>query len=320
MEPLADEDVRALAEAAAEGELPDELAQLLAERTGGNPYFVGEAIRDLRERGALKREHRQVVLVGEASIPAAVQESLQARLDRLDPDARELLTTAAVMGRSFSLPLLERLLPRARLRPMLAELEWRQLVVEERNGAEPEYRFRHGLVREAADGMLVEVRRRELHLRVGEALVELHRDSPAEAYGLLARHFAEADSPIARRVPPEGGRRGPGGLRRQGGDRALIGGRSPSWSGPATRRVPAQMLLGIALTHHLAFDYPAANEAFGEAFARPVPAPVRLEPSERITWAMTAAWDGAVAPGHSWTPGPRPRSQEFFPRPGRDRT
>ena len=62
-----------------------------------------------------------------------------------------------------------------------------------------------------------------------------------------------------------------------------------------------QTLLRIALTHHLAFDYPAANEAFGEAFARPAPAPVRLEPSERITWAMTAAWDGAVAPGHSWT-------------------
>ena len=115
LEPLPDADARALAEADAGGELPEDLAQLLAERAGGNPYFVGEAIRDLRERGALERENGRVVLVGEASIPAALQEALQARLDRLDAEARELITTAAVIGRSFGLPLLERLLPRARL-------------------------------------------------------------------------------------------------------------------------------------------------------------------------------------------------------------
>ena len=302
MEPLTDHDVRALAEAAAEGELPDELAQLLAERTGGNPYFVGEAIRDLRERGALKREHRQVVLVGEASIPAAVQEALQARLGRLDADARELLTTAAVIGRSFGLALLERLLPRAQLRPTLAELEWRQLVVEERSGAAPEYRFRHGLVQEVAYGTLVEARRRELHLRAGEALVELHRDSPAEAYGLLAHHFAEADEPeraveyllkagdAARAAYAEGEavnlyRRALGFMERTG-DQAQA----------------RQTLLKIGLTHHLAFEYRAANEAFSEAFATPAPAPPQLEPSERITWALSTTWDRAVAPGHSSDP------------------
>jgi ABC-type transport system substrate-binding protein/class 3 adenylate cyclase len=301
LEPLPDADARALAEADAGGELPEELAQLLGERTGGNPYFVGEAIRDLRERGALERENGHVALVGEASIPAAIQEALQARLDRLDAEARELLTTAAVIGRSFGLPLLERLLPRARLLPTLSELEWLQLVVEERSGAAPEYRFRHGLVQEAAYGTLLEARRRELHLRVGEALQELHRDSPAEVHGLLARHFAEGDDPeraveyllkagdAARAVYADEEaielyRRALGFMERTGDE--------------ARAR---QTLLKIALTHHLAFDYRAANEAFGEAFARPAPPPDRLEPSERITWALTAAWDRAVAPGHSWS-------------------
>ena len=124
LEPLGDADARALAEADAGGELPDELARLLGERTGGNPYFVGEGIRDLRERGALERENGRIVVVGDASVPGAIQEALQARLGRLGGDARELLTTAAVVGRSFGLPLLERLLPRARLRPMLSELQW----------------------------------------------------------------------------------------------------------------------------------------------------------------------------------------------------
>jgi ABC-type transport system substrate-binding protein/class 3 adenylate cyclase len=301
LEPLPDADAHALAEADAGGELPEELAQLLAERTGGNPYFVGEAIRDLRERGALERENGHVVLVGEASIPAAIQEALQARLDRLDSEAHELLTTAAVIGRSFDLPLLERLLPRARLLPTLSELQWLQLLVEERSLPTLEYRFRHGLVQEVAYGTLVEARRRQLHRRVGEALLELHRDSPAEVYGLLARHFADADEPeraveyllkagdAARAVHAEEEaielyRRALGFMERTGDE--------------ASAR---QTLLKIALTHHLAFDYDAANEAFSEAFARPEPPLARLEPSERITWAMPAAWDREVTPGHSDT-------------------
>ena len=300
LEPLADEDARALAAADAGGELPEDLAQLLAERAGGNPYFVGEAIRDLRERGALERERDQLVLVGEASIPAAIQEALQARLDRLGPEARELVTTAAVIGRSFGLPLLERLLPQARLLPTLSELQWLQLLAEERSGAAPEYRFRHGLVQEAAYGTLVEARRRELHLRVGEALLELHRDSPAEVYGLLAHHFAEADEPgravefllkagdAARAVYAEEDaielyRRALGFMERTGDE--------------ARAR---ETLLKVGLTHHIAFDYHAANEAFGEAFARPAPAPRRLEPTERITWATGAAWPfEELAPGLS---------------------
>ncbi len=301
LEPLPDADAHALAVADAGGELPEELAQLLAERTGGNPYFVGEAIRDLRERGALARENGRVVFAGEASIPAAIQEALQARLDRLDAEAREVVTTAAVIGRSFGLPLLERLLPRARLLRTLSELQWLQLVVEERGGAAPEYRFRHGLVQEVAYGTLVEARRRELHLRVGEALVELHGDSPEEVYGLLARHFAEADEPT--RACEYLLKAGDAARAVYADEEAIeFYRRALSFMEQTGDEVRArQTLLKIALTHHLAFNYPAANEAFGEAFARPAPTPVRLEPSERITWAMTAAWDGAVAPGLSWT-------------------
>ena len=141
LEPLEDEEVRTLAEADAGGVLPQEVAQLLSERTGGNPYFVGEAVRDLRERGALERRDGRLVLVGDASIPAALQEALQARLGRLDDEARALITTAAVIGRSFGFPLLERLLPPAQLLPTLSELQWLQLVVEERGGAAPEHPF-----------------------------------------------------------------------------------------------------------------------------------------------------------------------------------
>jgi class 3 adenylate cyclase len=137
LEPLLDADAKALAEADVGGELPEEVALQLAERAGGNPFFVGEAVRDLQERGALLRENGRFVLVGDVSVPAAVQGALQARLDRLDPDARELITTAAVIGHTFGLPLLEHLLPQTRLPPTLSELQFLQLVVEARGGRVP---------------------------------------------------------------------------------------------------------------------------------------------------------------------------------------
>jgi oligopeptide transport system substrate-binding protein len=118
-------------------------------------------------------------------------------------------------------------------------------------------------------------------------------------YGLLARHFAEADEPeraveyllkagdAARGVYAEEEaielyRRALGFLDRMDDD--------------ARAR---QTLLKIALTHHLAFDFRAANDAFTQALARPAPLPPRMEPRERITWAVPTAWDRAAAPGHS---------------------
>jgi ABC-type transport system substrate-binding protein/class 3 adenylate cyclase len=302
LEALPDSDAHALAEVTAGGRLPGELAQLLTEQAGGNPYFVGEAVRDLLERGALGRKNGRLVLVGEASMPAALRETLQARLDRLGPDARDIITTASVIGRSFGLPLLEQLLPQARLQPTLSELQWLGLVVEERGGTAPEYRFRHGLVQEVAYDTLVEARRQELHRAVGEALVHLHRDSPAEVYGLLGRHFAEADEPgraveyllkaadaaravYANQEGVELYRKALGFMERTGDDERA-----------------RETLLKIALTHHLAFDFHRANAAFGEAFARRVPAPVRRAPTERITWALAAAGLTATAPGHGYSP------------------
>ena len=298
LEPLADADAHALAQADAGGKLPEELARILAAQTGGNPYFVGEAIRDLRERGVLERKNGRLVLVGEMSVPAAVQGALQARLDRLDGDARELITTAAVIGYSFGLPLLERVMPRAWLRSTLSELQWLQLVVEDRGGAAPEYRFRHGLVQEVAYNSLVEARRRQLHRAVGDALEDIHRDSPAEVWGLLAHHFAEADEPT--RAVEYLLQAGDGARAVYAQEEAIEFYRQALRFMERTgdQEQARRTLLKLGLTHHLAFDYLAANEAFAEAFAIQAPLPVRLEPCERITWAMTSAWDGGLAPGH----------------------
>ena len=179
---------RELAAGAAGAELPDALAALIAERAGGNPFFLEEALADLIERGALAERDGQL----ELAVPSAVQEALQARLDRLDPATREVVNVAAVIGQSFGLELLERVAPEDGLRRALSDLQRLDLVVEERRR---EYRFRHGLVQEVAYRSLLEPRRRALHGAVGRALEELHGESPGEVYGLLAWHFGQSDEP-----------------------------------------------------------------------------------------------------------------------------
>ena len=298
LQPLQAADVGALAGAVVGAEAPPDLVQLLAERVGGNPYFIGEVIRDLRERGVLERESGRVRLASEASIPAALQDALQARLERLDTETRELIRTAAVIGRSFDVPLLERLLPRAPLLRTLSALDGLHLLEGSRGLPAPEYRFRHGLVEEVAYATMPEPRRRELHRRVGEALEELHRDSPAEVYGVLARHFAGAADP-SRAVEYL--------LKAGDAARAMY---ADSEAAQLYRRALTFMertgddrharrtLLKLALTHHLAFEFGAAGETLAEAFSHPPHESVRLEPSERVTWATTAGWPVAeTAPG-----------------------
>jgi ABC-type transport system substrate-binding protein/class 3 adenylate cyclase len=299
--PLPESDVKALAELDAGGGLPEELAAMLSERTGGNPFFIQEALRDLRERGVLARRDDRFELTGEAAVPAAVQEALQARLGRLDAEAREVITTAAVIGRTFGLPLLGSILPRIRLRSTISELIWLRLVVEERRDPTPEYRFRHGLVREVAYGTLLEAQRRALHRRVGEALLDLHRGSPAEVYGLLAHHFSEADDPgLAVEYLLKAGDAARAGYAEDEAielyERALV---FMERTGDNERA--RKTLLRIGLSHHIAFSFEAAAQAFEAAFREPTkPASPRgPEPTERLTWATPLGWaHNEIAPGH----------------------
>ncbi|MGI8929089.1 MAG: ABC transporter substrate-binding protein [Candidatus Limnocylindrales bacterium] len=301
LQPLPDMDARALAEVDAGGELPSDVAQLFAERAGGNPYFVGEAVREMLERGALERRDGNLVLVGVASIPARLHEALQARLGRLGVDARELIATAAVIGRSFGLTLLEQVLPRTRLLSTLSELQWLGLIVQERSGPVPEYRFRHGLVQEVAYASLVEASRRDLHRRVGEALEGIHPEASQAEWGVLARHFAAAND--VERAADYHQKAGDAARSLYANDEALVHyERALAFLDQLGDSERARLtLFKVANTHHLAFDFGLANEAFTKAFEIPERAPQRLEPTEHVTWALTAAWDREVAPGHSYS-------------------
>ena len=300
--PLPADSSRVLVGHAADGELPESVAELLAERSGGNPFFLEEAFKDLVERGALERMNGSwelAVDVDELAIPAVVQGTLQARLDRLDPQTREMLSLAAVIGRTFGLPLLERLVPRDELMLGLTELQRLDLVVEKRRRPNPEYRFRHGLVQEVAYAGLVDSKRRKLHKRVGEALEDIYRDSPDEPYGLLARHFSVADEPekaVEYLLKAGDAARGvyadKEALEHYHKARSFL-------ARIGDERRTRDTLFKMALAYHLAFDFEKAEEIYDEAFCCRVGEDPRLEPTERLETA--SGRPGEFSPGEVYS-------------------
>jgi ABC-type transport system substrate-binding protein/class 3 adenylate cyclase len=289
LEPLPAAECASLARGVAHAALPAELVAALTERSGGNPFFLEEAVRNVLEAGAEATA---------SEIPTVVQEALQARLDRLPAGTREVVSLASVVGRTFTLPLLERLAPRERVLPALSELQQLDLVAEERRRPAPEYRFRHGLVQEAAYGSLTSAGKRALHRKVADALEELTAEEPERAFAALARHYAAADEP--RKAAEYLLRAGDAARSVYADEEAIAHYRRalPFLAELGDTGRAREALFKVALSHHLAFDFERANAAYGEAFALPEPAPVRMEPVAHVDARVSRSSERAV-PGYA---------------------
>jgi tetratricopeptide (TPR) repeat protein len=169
------------------------LTQLLIARTEGNPFFLEESVRTLAETGVLVGEpgvYRLAQALPTIQVPATVQAVLAARIDRLPPEEKRLLQTAAVIGTAVPLPLLQAIaeLPEAALHRGLAHLQAAEFLYETRLFPEQEYTFKHALTHEVAYGSLLLERRRELHARIVEAIETLHRGRLGGEIERLAHH------------------------------------------------------------------------------------------------------------------------------------
>ena len=168
--------------AASHGLSGDTVAAIV-EKTDGVPLFVEELTKTVVESAG----------EGGAAVPATLKDSLMARLDRL-AEAREVAQIAAVIGRQFSLPLLEAVAPKRgpELESALAKLVATGIVFPEGRGMEQRFSFKHALLRDAAYESLLMARRREWHERTARALEERFPEAAANEPELLAHHFAEA--------------------------------------------------------------------------------------------------------------------------------
>ena len=174
--------VAAVAEAIAGRPLDDALVRAIADRTGGNPLFVEQIVRELAERGQL--DMRGATL----PIPLDVEAAVQSRLDHLPDAEKQLCKRAAVLGGSFTPSALDAL----GVTHTAASIEAlsRRGLVAPRNRSEPagplrEHQFRNPLFADVAYRMNAEPARVELHRRAARWLDARDEADPED----VARHY-----------------------------------------------------------------------------------------------------------------------------------
>jgi predicted ATPase len=174
------------------------LKRMIAERTGGNPFFIEEIVQALFEDGSLVRNGavRLMRSLSQLRLPPTVQGILTGRIDRLSAGQKDLLEMLAVIGRQSSLNVLRRLVPSddAKLERTLAELRAGEFIYDQPSAEDVVYVFKHALTQEVAYSSLLVERRRVLHERVGNAIEELFSNRLDEHSGELAYHYSRSSN------------------------------------------------------------------------------------------------------------------------------
>jgi adenylate cyclase len=197
LEPLGDADIAVLVERILESAPPPGLVQWVVERTTGNPFFVEELVRALREHEILERRNGSWTLKPgweDGEVPPTIEGLLAARIDLLPAQAADLLQTASVVGRVVPLRLLAAVSGgETDLAPPLETLVQRGFLDVLAESDAPTVGFHHALLQDVAYSRLLRRRRRDLHRRVAEVAENLY-GAGDDALDLLARHLYLADA------------------------------------------------------------------------------------------------------------------------------
>ena len=168
-----------------------ELGQKIADRAAGNPFFAEEMVRELAERGVLEGKsgaYKSTAEVSEVSVPATLQATIAARIDRLDPKAKRKLSAAAVIGSRFGLDLLTVL----GVEPVVDQLVAAQLIDQISFTRQPEYVFHHPLIHSVAYESQLKSDRTQMHRCLAEAIESGDPASADENAALIAEHLEAA--------------------------------------------------------------------------------------------------------------------------------
>jgi predicted ATPase/class 3 adenylate cyclase len=189
LEGLSTQALFSLAEIYLGGVAAPDLVQLLEMRSEGNPYFAEQILIYLQEEKLLEMSDkgwRAIQRLQDVSLPTDIRALLMARLDQLTRNVREVIQTAAVLGREFEVHVLAEMLQDDKF---LSE----EITAAERADiwsaiSQIRYIFTHGLLRDAAYAMQMRARRMELHGIALEALEKVYAEEAHHHYGELAYH------------------------------------------------------------------------------------------------------------------------------------
>lgn len=176
-----------------------EFVAAIQELTDGNPFFIEETLRSLAASGDIYRAHGVWTRkpLEELHIPRTLDDAVERRLSRLSVPARELLATAAVLGRRFDLALLEQItgVAERELLVLLKEAVGARLVAElpaDRPESEAPFTFAHALTRHVIAARLLARERVLIHQQALAAMEVLYADDLDRHAPDLARHAAAA--------------------------------------------------------------------------------------------------------------------------------
>jgi triphosphoribosyl-dephospho-CoA synthetase len=187
LEPLSDRDTAQLIDQLLDG-CPPELVDRIVRHAEGNPFFAGELIRSVAERGS-------------EQLPDTVQATVLARLDQLLPEERRIIQLGSVFGRAFRPPglialeptlpgveeALDRLIDKDLLRPTGTDI----------------FAFRHILIREVAYQTLTRAERGRLHAAAAAWLAGIAGEREDSLAELIAFHYREAASIATAQRPSD---------------------------------------------------------------------------------------------------------------------
>ena len=190
------EDEAMVAEVTGGKALPADVLAEIVDKTDGVPLFVEELTKTVLESGLVEEKDGAYVLTGPLpplAIPASLQDSLMARLDRLAA-VKEVAQLAAALGRTFSHDLLRAVSPldEPALESALAQLVDSQLVYRRGQAPHLSYEFKHALVQDTAYQSLLKSTRQQYHSRIARVVEERFPDIVAAEPEVLARHYDEA--------------------------------------------------------------------------------------------------------------------------------
>jgi class 3 adenylate cyclase/tetratricopeptide (TPR) repeat protein len=179
--------------------LSHDIKHKIIDRAGGNPFFIEEVVRSFIDEGAIVLKDSEFILtdkINEINVPHTIADLLNARIDRLEDNTRELIKIASVIGRNFFDKILKQVaIAVDDIDTRLDYLKDIQLIREKDQIEELEYLFKHALAQEVAYNSLLHERRRELHLNVANSIETIFKERLYEFYGTLSYHYTNAGDP-----------------------------------------------------------------------------------------------------------------------------
>lgn len=179
-------------------DVPKEFCELVYEKTRGNPFFVEEVTKSLKEEEVIFRDGNQwkIKEVSRIEFPKTVKGVIKARISRLDDECQNVLTLASFVGNDFTFEALREVtgIEENRLLELMEKLLKTEMIKETVTRGEDVYRFADAIMRDLVHEEVSHLRHKKLHSSVGNALEKAYAKNVDRHFGELAYHFLEADN------------------------------------------------------------------------------------------------------------------------------